>query len=218
MFLTQITQCGRVFDTHGPRGLLYGGTIILVFGLAMISVCTKYYQFFLAQSLAYSIGASAVFNASMSSVVTWFLKRRCAAMGIMVTGSSFGGVVLPIMMHYLIETVGFAWMIRAVACLFSVLLTVACCTVKARLPPNPRPFRLADYMDALGDVRLMLITASFFVFMVGMWLPFNFALLEAKAAGAPATLVPYLLPILNAVRCVFCMHPPFPSLLFRSLT
>ncbi len=36
--------------------------------------------------------------------------------------------------------------------------------------------------------------------MLGMFLPFNYVLLQAKAAGVSPTLITYLLPILNAAR------------------
>ena len=91
---------GRLFDSYGPRWLLIIGTIFYVFGLMMVSLSKEYYQFFLAQGVVAAVGSSAVFNACMSSVVSWFFKRRAAAFGIMVSGSSLGGVVLPIMMNH----------------------------------------------------------------------------------------------------------------------
>ncbi|CRK41642.1 hypothetical protein BN1723_018847 [Verticillium longisporum] len=113
---------GRVYDSYGPRPLLIGGTIVYVFGLMMTSLATQYYQFILAQSLVASMGSSAAFNASLASVSSWFFRRRAAALGIMVSGSSLGGVVLPIMMSRMIDpeilNVGFPWTIRAVAFLF----------------------------------------------------------------------------------------------------
>lgn len=166
----------------------------------MMSFCTEHHQFFLAQSVAAGLGSSAVFSASMPCVASWFSRRRSAAYGIMAAGGSVGGVVLPIMMDRLIRGFGFPWMMRTLACIFLPLLTVACCTVRARLPPRPRPFKLTDCFGALGDIRMAATTAAFFFFMVGMWLPFNFALLQARAAGVPAALIPYLLPILNAAR------------------
>src|SRR4051812_19459519 len=117
--------------------MLLGGTVVYVFGLMMVSLSKQYYQFFLAQAVVSAIGSNAVFTACMNSVVSWFLKRRATAFGIMVSGSSLGGVVLPIMMDHLIASVGFPWAIRAVAFLFLGLCAVAALTVRPRLPPNP---------------------------------------------------------------------------------
>ena len=39
-----------------------------------------------------SIGASMLFYPAMSSIGTWFFKRRAFAFGVMAAGSSLGGV------------------------------------------------------------------------------------------------------------------------------
>lgn len=165
----------------------------------MVSLSRHYWHFFLSQALVASVGSSAVFNACMSSLVTWFFRRRATAFGIMVSGSSLGGVCLPIMMDHMIDEVGFPWMMRTMAFLFLALLSVACLTVKSRLPPRPRPFVFAEYLEGLSDPRMSVTVAGFFLFMWGMFLPFNYVILQAEAAGVSSTLVPYLLPILNAV-------------------
>jgi MFS family permease len=86
---------GKIFDSYGPRWILLGGSFFHVFGLMMTSLSTQYYQFILAQGIVSALGASAIFYASMSSVGTWFFKKRATAFGIMASGSSLGGVVLP---------------------------------------------------------------------------------------------------------------------------
>lgn len=191
---------GRLFDCYGPRWLLIIGTVTYVFGLMMVSLSSEYYQFFLSQAVVASIGSSAVFNACMSSLVSWFARHRAAAFGIMVSGSSLGGVILPIMMNKMIYGgPGFGWTMRTMAFIFLALLSVACATVKSRLPPRPRPFVFKDYLSGLRELPMALTVLSCFLFMWGMFLPFNYVLLQAEAAGMSATLIPYLLPILNAV-------------------
>ncbi|KAF4589293.1 putative transporter MCH4 [Ophiocordyceps camponoti-floridani] len=196
------TIFGRIFDNYGPKWMLRIGTVTYVFGLMMVSLSTKYYHFFLAQSIVSAAGSSAVFNCCMSSLVTWFMRRRAAAFGIMVSGSSVGGVVLPIMMTQLIRRIGFPWMMRVMAFIFLGLLLIACFTVKSRLPPRPRPFRALDYVESLKDIRMSVTVAGLFFFMWGMFLPFNYALVQAQAAGTSPALIPYLLPILNAVSII----------------
>ena len=192
---------GRLFDCYGPRWLLFAGTLTYVFGLFMVSLSSEYYQFFLSQAVVASVGSSAVFNACMSSLVSWFHRRRAAAFGIMVSGSSLGGVVLPIMMNKMIygSGPGFPWTMRAIAFLFLALLTVANLTVKSRLPPRPSPFVLSDYLSGLRELPMILTILAGFLFTWGMFLPFNYVLLQAEAAGMSPSLIPYLLPILNAV-------------------
>ncbi|KFA66905.1 hypothetical protein S40285_02319 [Stachybotrys chlorohalonatus IBT 40285] len=189
---------GRLFDNYGPRWLLWGGSLTYIFGIMMVSLSMEYYQFFLAQSIVVPLGSSAVFNSCMSSIVTWFFKRRATAFGIMVSGSSLGGVVLPIMMTRLTDQIGFPWMMRTMGFLFAALLLIASLTVRSRLPPRPRPFVFMEYVDNLRDPRLAVTILGMFLFMWGMFLPFNYVLLQAEAAGMTPSLIPYLLPILNA--------------------
>lgn len=197
-------QFGRVYDSYGPRPLLVVGTLVYVFGLMMTSLSSEYYQFILAQSVVASIGSSAAFNASLASVSSWFFRRRGAALGIMASGSSLGGVVLPIMMTRMIDPniddVGFPWTIRAVAFLFLGLMSIACLTVKSRLPPKPRPVVLKEYLDTLRDPNFALLVTSLFLFFWGMFLPFTYVILQAQQQGMDRTLTTYLLPIMNAVR------------------
>ncbi|RYP66709.1 hypothetical protein DL771_007642 [Monosporascus sp. 5C6A] len=189
---------GRLFDNYGPRWLLLGGTIVYIFGLMMTSLSTEYYQIILSQGIVSSLGSSAVFNASMSCVMGWFFRRRAAALGVMVSGSSLGGVVLPIMMTRLIERLGFPWTMRIMAFLFLGLLAVSCLTVKSRLPPRPTPVRLADYYRPLAEPTMAFVVAGGFFSFLGIFLPFNYLIIQAQQAGVSPTLVPYLLPILNA--------------------
>jgi MFS family permease len=166
----------------------------------MTSLSTQYYQFMLAQGILSSLGSSGVFNGAMSSVITWFFRRRALALGIMVSGSSMGGVLLPIMMTHLIRLIGFPWMMRTVAFTFLALCGIACLTVKSRIPPRPRPVAVADYVKPLTEPLMILTIISSFFFFWGLFLPFQYLIIQAQQMGISPTLVPYLLPIVNAMR------------------
>lgn len=183
--------------------------MVYVFGLMMTSLSTKYYHFFLAQAVVSSVGSNAVFNASLSSVVSWFSRRRAAAMGIVASGSSLGGVILPIMMNHLIPHIGFPWTVRVIAFLFLGMCGITCATVKSRLPPRPTPFVLADYMNAFREPPFFTTVMGSFFFLWGMFLPFNYVILQAQQQGMDPSIVPYLLPILNAVSIFGRIIPGF---------
>lgn len=166
----------------------------------MTSLATEYYQFFLAQSVLASLGSAAVFNACLSSAASWFSRRRAAAFGIMSSGSSVGGVVLPIMMSKMIERVGFPWTIRAVGFLFAVLLSITCVTVRPRVQPKAKPFGVGDFVSGFREGPFALTVLASFFFFWGVFLPFNYILLQARGLGVSEGLVGYLLPVINAVR------------------
>ncbi|PQE19424.1 monocarboxylate permease protein [Rutstroemia sp. NJR-2017a BBW] len=172
---------GKLFDSYGPRYLLLVGSLLHVFGLMMTSLSSKYYQFFLAQSLCSSAGASAVFYASMNSVSTWFMKKRATAMGIIASGSSLGGVILPIMVNRLIPQIGFGWTMRAVAFIILGLLIIA----------NGMSNDLSNYLipilnaaslfgriipgiiaDKVGRFNIMILTTALSsIIVLALWLP-----------------------------------------------
>ncbi|PQE13544.1 monocarboxylate permease protein [Rutstroemia sp. NJR-2017a WRK4] len=203
---------GKIFDSYGPRYLLLGGTLVHIFGVMMISICKKYYQFLLAQGICSALGASAIFYAANNSVSTWFLKRRALAIGVAFSGASMGGVIIPnlghfrayfdldsIMVNQLIPIVGFGWAIRATAFMMLGLMIIGNTTVKSRITPQPRPFNIQEFIDPLTDMPFSCTSLATFFFMFGTFLPFDFIPSQAEHEGMSPYLAGYLLSILNAV-------------------
>ncbi|KAK1493243.1 riboflavin transporter MCH5 [Colletotrichum tamarilloi] len=193
---------GFAFDKWGPRWLLICGSITYVFGIMMVSLGSEYFHFFLAQSIVCPIGASAVTSASMSCLVTWFHRRRATAFGIMMSGSSVGGVILPIMIPRMIESVGFPWAMRAVGFMFLSLLAIACFTVRSRLAPQTKPVDMKEYFRGIREPTMMSTVFGLFLVFWGLFVPYAFVILQAKAQGMDDGLVIYLLPIMHAVGLI----------------
>jgi MFS family permease len=191
---------GWIYDNHGPRHLLIFGTFFHVFGLMMTSLCTEYYQFFLAQGICSPLGLNCIFQAGTSTIPTWFLKKRGLAYGIMAAGSGLGGVIFPIMASHLIPKVGFAWTMRIIAFTILGMCIVASLTVTSRLPPKPRALELKVFLDPFKDARFNLVTISSFLFFLGLFIPINFIEVQALNAGMSTRLAGYLLSVLNACR------------------
>jgi MFS family permease len=136
--------------------------------------------------------------AGMTACSTWFLRHRALAIGIMASGSSVGGIVLPIMVRRLIVTVGFGWAMRSVAFLLLGMVAIGILTVKSRLPPLKQPLGVKDFISPYKEPTfLLLAVATWFIYMGG-FLPFTFIIVQAKAQGMSASLAGYLVSILNA--------------------
>lgn len=168
--------------------------------MMMTSLAGEYYQFFLAHSIVAGVGAGAAATVSMSAVISWFDRRRATAFGVMMSGSSVGGIVLPIMIPKLIERVGFPWAMRVVGFLFLFLLSVSCLTIRSRLPPRPRRFVWKEYAMGLREPAMAATVAAMFMIYWGMFLPYNFVILQAEAQGMSPDLVIYILPIMHGVK------------------
>jgi MFS family permease len=188
---------GILGDIYGPRLPLLLGSFLHVFGLMMTSISHEYYQFFLAQSVVSATGCSFLFFPTLAAVGQYFSSHRALALGIVVSGSSIGGVILPIMVERLIPRIGFGWAMRSVAFLLLALLAIGNLFVKARLPPPKRHFKLIEFITPLTEVPFALLTASSFFIYLGGFLPFTFVILQARNEGMSAALAGYLVSILN---------------------
>lgn len=192
---------GVLFDRYGPRPLLLVGSFMHVFGLMMASISSEYYQFMLSQGACSAIGVAAVFIAAVSSIGGWFDKRRGLAFGTLATGSSLGGVVLPIMITKLIESVGYGWAMRTGAFLIGALLIVCIMTVKRRANISVhkrveksalgRPFRERVFLLLLAGLALV---------PFGLYTPITYLPTLAIRASMATSLAKNLVAIYNAGR------------------
>ncbi|KNG80731.1 monocarboxylate permease [Aspergillus nomiae NRRL 13137] len=205
---------GVFFDNFGPRWILIAGTFFHVFGLMMVSISKEYYQFILAQGVCSPIGTSAIFHGCLTSVSTWFGRRRALALGVTTCGSSVGGVIFPIMVARLIPIVGFGWTMRICGFLGLGLLIIANITVQSRLQHQRKPFRPLDFVRPLRELPFLLTTAGTFFVYWGLFLPFAFIPTQAERYGMSAYLASYLIPILNAASILGRLVPPYLADLF----
>ncbi|KAK9465470.1 major facilitator superfamily domain-containing protein [Lipomyces arxii] len=192
---------GRLYDIFGPAPLMIPGTILMTFGIMMTSICTKYYQFILAQGICTSLGAALVFNPCISSLSTWFIKKRATALGLANAGSSLGGVVIPFLFRGVELKVGFGWGVRAVGFLVLVFSTIACFTVSSRIkPPGRQPIRFYHtYIRPFKSLSFSLSALGICLVYWGVFIPISFIPSHAVAHGFSATMAVYLISIQNGV-------------------
>lgn len=191
---------GKLFDSYGPRPLLLVGGFLHVFGIMMLSLSSEYYQFFLAQSVCSACGASAVAFASLNAVSTWFIKRRALALGIIVSGSSLGGVIFPIMLSRLFPQIGFGWTIRAVGFIILGFLLIGAPLTKSRLIYQPSRLDIMEFVRPFAEIPFLLLALGSFFFYFTLFLPINYIELQGQSQGMTPYLASYLIPILNAGR------------------
>lgn len=81
---------GPIYDAGYFRELLIGGSVLVVLGQMMLSLCKNYWQVLLAQAFAVGIGTGALFVPSVAILNTYFTTKIATAVGIAASGSSFG--------------------------------------------------------------------------------------------------------------------------------
>jgi len=130
------------------------------------------------------------------------MKRRAFAIGIVAAGSSVGGVIFPIMLDRLVQSIGFGWAMRTCAFLILGLLICSNLTVRSRFGPRQTAFSVVALLRPLTEVSFLLTTAASFIFYLGLFLPINYIQFQALMYGMDPSLANYLIPILNGARQV----------------
>ncbi|KAG7402911.1 MFS transporter asaE [Fusarium oxysporum f. sp. rapae] len=189
---------GKIYDCYGPRYLLFGGSLLHVFGLMMASLATKYYQILLSQGVCSAIGVAAIFQAALNVIHGWFTTKTGSAFGIMATGSSLGGIVFPIMVTRLIKDVGYSWTMRICAFLILGLLIIANLTVRTFRKPQPVKLSHNQVKQLFKEPGFVLCLLGFFCFTFGIYVPITYLPVQALDIGIDASITEYLIPILNA--------------------
>jgi MFS family permease len=169
---------GKLFDEGYCRHLIAGGSLIYVFSLFMLSLTkNQYYQAFLAQGVGLGIGLGCMFLPATSVISHWFQRKRAYAVGIVIAGSSIGGVVFPIMLNNLIAQIGFASAVRATAYIITGCLIVSNMLIAPRLPPHRlRPAHMQmpkpDIRKIISHRAYQFAVAGVFFATWGLFLPF----------------------------------------------
>lgn len=121
-------------------------------------------------------------------------------MGITASGSSLGGVVMPILVDHIIDRNGFGWAMRICALFMLALLVVTNLTVRSRLRPHPTTLTLTSYLKNFTDIPFVLVTLASFFYSMGMFIPITYIVTYGQHVGMGTSLAGYLVSIFNAAR------------------
>ncbi|KAK4235916.1 MFS monocarboxylate transporter [Achaetomium macrosporum] len=198
---------GGLFDRLGPTWLLAIGTALHVGGLLGAANATTYAQLFATQSVVSAMGTGAIFVAGTTAVGTWFRARRGLALGLVSAGSAIGAVLGTALIPVLFDSIGFPWTMRAVALTYFVLMVVALATTSRRPQPSastPPPFRLSSLLPAslLRSRPVLVLAVACFFYFLGVFIPYNYLVVEALDGGDGDQSANNLLVILSATSTV----------------
>ena len=138
----------------------------------MTSLCKEFWQTILAQGFGIGIGVGLIFLPALSIISQYFFKRRALAIGVAVTGSSAGGIVLPIMLNNLIVQHGFKKAVQYTGYLILGVLVIANVTMHPRIPPNPNPPKKPSPKQLFQDIPYSFFCAGAFLIALGFFFPF----------------------------------------------
>lgn len=157
------TFSGRATDA-GYFKLTWGtGAVVTMIGIFMTSLCTEYWQLFLAQGLCLGIGSGLMFCPTISLTATYFSRNRGLALAVGATGSATGGIIFPVTVQRLLPRIGFPWTMRVLGLITVVTLAPGFIFLRPRIAPRKSGpfFEFAAFREA-----------SYTLFAIGMFLNF----------------------------------------------
>ncbi|KAH8591281.1 major facilitator superfamily domain-containing protein, partial [Bisporella sp. PMI_857] len=186
---------GPLFDRYGAK-VIWPPAAVYIFSVLMTSLCHELWQFMLVQGILGGIAMGLTMGPAMAAVGQYFYKKRGAAMGLAIAGSSIGGVVFPIALSKMLysSSLGFGWTIRVLGFLMLGLMIPACLAIRARLPPRNGTFFLLEAFKL--KLYVAIIVAAFFL-LIGLFTPFFYIPTYAVQHGMSSQLAAYLSSILN---------------------
>ncbi|KAL7815131.1 MFS general substrate transporter [Trichoderma gracile] len=192
---------GRLTDAGYFRVTFACGVALQLLGIFMTSLCTEYWQIFLAQAVCLGIGNGLTFCPALAVLSQYFKRYRAFAVGLSAAGAAVGGLVYPVLINRLIfyDDFGFPWTLRVMG--FIMLATYIPCLIwfKPRLPPH----KTGAWTDtsAFRDVPFLFFALSMFLNFWGLY--FAFFYLGTFAREKIGTKEPInLLMVLNGVGII----------------
>jgi MFS family permease len=163
---------GRASDAGYFRTTFAFGVLLQLIGIFMASLCTAYWQIFLAQGLCMGLGNGFAFVASLSVVSSYFGKTRAFALGIASSGAAVGGLVYPTVIDQLLNRgrLGFPWTVRVMG--FIMMATYAPCLALFRPRLAPRKSGPLVELSALREAPFLLFIAAMFLNFWGLYFAF----------------------------------------------
>ncbi|KAJ5834202.1 Major facilitator superfamily domain general substrate transporter [Penicillium robsamsonii] len=219
LFATSV-GAGAMLDIFGPTLMVYVGSFGCVFALMMISLCEEFYQFLLAQGVVLGISMGLVTWPMLALVGQYIKLKRAAAMGIVLAGSSLGGVIWPIAIDKLINAphIGFPWTMRIVGFIMIPCLIFSCAVAKSPMTPTTNvesrnlkresdentieekdksQSHIAETVALLRKPSLQLLCLAMFTTFFGMFSPFFYTTSYAVEKGFSTSLAFYTVSIVN---------------------
>lgn len=114
---------GLLVDRWSARGLIIIGSLLLVAALFLMSTCQGIYQFAATVALILSAANVLVGPITGSALISrWFNATRGRALGIAATGTSVGGLVVPLILEHSIGSMGWRGALQLLAACVVVLV------------------------------------------------------------------------------------------------
>ncbi|KAH7086873.1 major facilitator superfamily domain-containing protein [Paraphoma chrysanthemicola] len=193
--------CGIIAGPLFDKGYFYHcemvGSIFIVLGPMMTSLCHVLWQFVLAQGLYIGLQSGLVFIPMLGLITQWFDTQRGIANKLASSGSAVAGIIYPIVFKRLQKDIGFPWAVRALD--FMVLATQLLAIALLRVRFKPTRVRALIDRSVKKDYAFLMLTLPIITVWAACYVPWNY--LSAFAIESRITdpsLGFYIIAIMNA--------------------
>ncbi|KPM40732.1 hypothetical protein AK830_g5802 [Neonectria ditissima] len=191
---------GVLYDAYSATWLYliaaFGGIVSCV-GVSFAKP-EQIWQHMLSQGVLFGVTVPFGTNVALPIASQHFKQSRALAIGVVASGSSLGGVCLPIMYSYVVPRIGFSWSLRLTSLIILAFYGAAIIISTPNVPRKSlRSARNILDFGGFRDVRYCTLALANVVGNFGLYVPF-FYLEPYIAVHHPGAAVgSFLLPMIN---------------------
>ena len=161
---------------------MIGGLLIMCLSLGLSSICQTVPQLIVTQGIFYGIGGAVTYSPVVTFLDEWFVRKKGLAFGIMWAGTGLGGIVIPLLLQWLLNTYGFRTSLRIwTLTLFFITLPLTF-FLKPRLPV-PATNRARITLTFLRNRTFWILQAGNIMQGLGFFVPSIYLPSYMKALG-----------------------------------
>jgi len=206
---------GRLTDRFGPRLVITACGLFFGLGHLLMSQISAAWQLYLFYGVIVSIGLSASFVPTTSTIARWFVKRRGMMTGIVVGGMGLGTMFIPPLVSRFISIYGWRTSYIIVGSVAMVLVIL----VAQFLRRDPGQMGLSPYgenevkqerltfqamglsfQEAIQTRQLWLLCAIYFCFWFSLSTIFVHIVIHATGLGISAANAAIILAVIGGVK------------------
>lgn len=136
-------------DRWGPRSAILTGSVLSAIGFVSLSAIQDLWQFYVLYTATAFVRTMTTYIPLLTLVARWFPENNGRAMGIVMAGLGFGGVIFAPVATLLIETLGWRAAYAALGAIFGAyFLPAALFAMRERVLPACSPTTAATVEEA----------------------------------------------------------------------
>jgi MFS family permease len=192
---------GPLADRFGPGRLVLVGAVLVGGGLALTARVDSVAAGYLTYGVGVGAGGGLIVTPMYVTAGGWFVRRRALAIAVVATGNGLGTLILVPLAERLIAAHGWrdAYLILAV---INVVVLVAAGLVVTRPPVPPAPPALAGMRRVAATVAFRRLFATGVLFSVSLFIAFAFIVDFATADGISGRRAALLVGLIGASSVV----------------